>query len=368
MQPIRLDQQAHRVSCIHVVSCSPNPRTDLGCMNTFACIRSTIARSLAGVVGGFTLLNLAGDRLVPGFDANLWWIDLRSWPAWRSFVFLFAFSIALLSYAARPRMNAFRKGMTFALTAFACLWAIINSLVFFSLSTSGRIDAGLPLPLSMLIALVLAVIAAHVAKAANEKTNEKSRRLTTWCTASLTCIIALAGFPLAQMFFFGKTNYTRQADAIIVLGARAYADGRASVPLADRVATACDLYHTGCAPLLIFSGGPGDGEIHETQAMQNLAISLGVPSGAILLDPQGLSTQQTAQHTDRMLDRLDVKRAIVVSHFYHLPRIKLAYQRQGREVFTVPAKESYTLRAMPAYMLREVAAIWWYYVQPLVGV
>jgi hypothetical protein len=52
---------------------------------------------------------------------------------------------------------------------------------------------------------------------------------------------------------------------------------------------------------------------------------------------------------------------------YHLPRIKLAYQRDGWEVFTVPAKESYLLRQMPYNMAREVAALWVYYLRPLVN-
>ena len=56
---------------------------------------------------------------------------------------------------------------------------------------------------------------------------------------------------------------------------------------------------------------------------------------------------------------------LVVSHFYHLPRIKLAYQRDGWDVYTVPAKESYLLRQMPYNMAREVAALWVYYLRPL---
>ena len=58
----------------------------------------------------------------------------------------------------------------------------------------------------------------------------------------------LAIFPLAQMFFFGKTDYRRPADAAVVLGARVYADGRLSDALADRVRTACQLYRDGSGP------------------------------------------------------------------------------------------------------------------------
>ena len=55
------------------------------------------------------------------------------------------------------------------------------------------------------------------------------------------------------------------------------------------------------------------------------------------------------------------------SESYHLPRIKLAYLRDGWDVFTVPAKESYLLRQMPYNMAREVAALWIYYLRPLVN-
>ncbi len=45
------------------------------------------------------------------------------------------------------------------------------------------------------------------------------------------------------------------------------------------------------------------------------------------------------------------------------PRIKLAFQRAGVEVYTVPARESYILRQLPFNMVREVAALWVCYVK-----
>ena len=57
----------------------------------------------------------------------------------------------------------------------------------------------------------------------------------------------------------------------------------------------------------------------------------------------------------------NVTRVLAVSHFYHLPRVKLESQRLGMEVLTVPAKESYTISKMPVLVAREVAALWKYY-------
>ena len=72
----------------------------------------------------------------------------------------------------------------------------------------------------------------------------------------LAFLLCVGFFPLLLMFCYGKTSYERDADAIVVFGARAYADGRPSHALRDRVITACDLYSRRRATTLILSGGP----------------------------------------------------------------------------------------------------------------
>jgi uncharacterized SAM-binding protein YcdF (DUF218 family) len=167
------------------------------------------------------------------------------------------------------------------------------------------------------------------------------------------------------MFCFGKTDYRRSADVAIVPGCRVYADGRPSDALKDRVRTACQLYRDGWTRKLLFSGGPGDGPISEVESMRQMAIQLGVRPEDILLDDKGVNTQATVRNSQPILKNLPASRVLVVSHFYHLPRIKLAYQRAGLEVYTVPAKENYLLRQMPYNMAREIAALWVYYARPL---
>jgi len=173
-------------------------------------------------------------------------------------------------------------------------------------------------------------------------------------------------FPLGQIFFFGKTDYRRAADAAVVFGARAYADGRPSDALADRVRTACELYRSSTVSKLIFSGGPGDGAIHETEAMRRMAVALGVKESDIILDLRGVNTQATVQNTVPIFERFAFRRVLAVSHYFHLPRIKMTYQRSGVEVYTTPAKESYILRQTPFLLLRELAAWWVYYWRPLI--
>ena len=136
------------------------------------------------------------------------------------------------------------------------------------------------------------------------------------------------------MYFFGHTDYRRKADVIVVFGARAHADGSPSGVLSDRVTTACQLYRDGLADMLIFSGGPGDGDIDEPHAMRRLAMKLGVPDSAIRLDSAGLNTDATVGNTEVLFRQLHVSRVLAVSNFYHLPRIKMAYRQAGWDVYT----------------------------------
>ncbi|HET6345093.1 MAG TPA: YdcF family protein, partial [Myxococcota bacterium] len=150
------------------------------------------------------------------------------------------------------------------------------------------------------------------------------------------------------------------AAAILVFGARAYADGRPSDALSDRVRAAAALYHQGLAPLVIMSGGPGDGATHETQAMRALAQSLGVPADRIILDEHGLNTRASI----RNCRHFGAGPLLAVSHSYHLPRIKLEADRAGVPVYTVPAPQGRPLRKLPLFVARETVAWWWYYARP----
>ena len=101
--------------------------------------------------------------------------------------------------------------------------------------------------------------------------------------------------------------------------------------------------------------------------MRGIAMSAGVPGDAILLDEAGVNTDATVRNTVEAFSQLEIRRVLVVSHAYHLPRVKLAYQRAGWDVRTVPARQSRRLRNEPIYVAREIVAIWAYYLRPVTG-
>src|ERR1051325_11291830 len=88
------------------------------------------------------------------------------------------------------------------------------------------------------------------------------------------------------------------------------------------------------------SGGPGDGATDEPTAMARLAQELGVSRESIILDRAGLTTRASITNTAAICRDQRLSRVLAVSHFYHLPRIKLEASRADLDLCTVPAPQA----------------------------
>jgi len=320
---------------------------------------AAIPRGVALFLGVFTLLNLLHRLRDHGFDGNLWWIDLRPLAPWLSQPLLAVAGLCLVGYGVGFRRPWFRR-LTLWTSVGLLGITLANAINYYHLRASGGIYSGPALPFSLLLAAALALIVLTLALTSKA---EGAGRLGSAIVA-VTAFACLVGFPVAQVYCFGTTDYRRPADVIVVFGAKAFSNDQPSSALADRVRTACMLYREGWVPRLIFSGGPAEGNAHETECMRRLALRLGVPDAAITLDRNGLSTYDTVRNTTRMFGRMHVHRVIAVSHFFHLPRIKMTYQRAGWDVFTVPVANPRMPRDEYAFMVvRETAAMWAYYLR-----
>lgn len=103
----------------------------------------------------------------------------------------------------------------------------------------------------------------------------------------------------------------------VVLGARVWDDGSLSHALLDRVITAVDLYKAGKAKKLIMTGDNPSPQYDEPTAMKNKAIELGVPEADIVLDFAGRRTYDSCY---RAKEIFEVKKAVIISQEFHLPR------------------------------------------------
>ena len=329
---------------------------------------AAVARGLALFCGAFTLLNVVGALRTPGFDENIWWIDLHLLPQAAALVFLVAAALTLVGYAVRPRMSRWRRAVTLVLAGLCAVATAGNGVDFYVLWSRGDFRPGLPLPLSF----VFCAGFVFIVWAALRPPPAGRRGLPAAAVLAVTAAACVVLFPLAQELFFGNTDYlggsaSRPADAVVVFGAEVHADGSPSFVLMDRMDTAIALYKDHRVKRIIVSGAVGVSGYNEALVMRDMAVKAGVPSKDVVVDSAGVNTEATVRDTVPFFGGVGWRRIAAESDFYHLPRIKLAYARAGWNVLTVPAHSTHRIPQTPFLVLREVPAFWVYYLRAVGG-
>ena len=73
--------------------------------------------------------------------------------------------------------------------------------------------------------------------------------------------------------------------------------------------------------------------------MREYLVRRGVPSEAVLLDRQGITTYATAGNTNALMKQRGLVSALVVTQYFHVPRMKLSLRRFGvKEVYSAHAR------------------------------
>lgn len=143
----------------------------------------------------------------------------------------------------------------------------------------------------------------------------------------------------------------------VVFGARVFSSGRLSPMLADRVATAADLYRDGKVDALLLTGDNSQANYNEPEAMRRYARQLGVPDEALVLDYAGFRTYDSCY---RARDVFQVEDAILVTQDFHLSRALLTCRSLGIDAVGVVAEiqrpRGYLTRSVIYSELREIPA------------
>lgn len=133
-------------------------------------------------------------------------------------------------------------------------------------------------------------------------------------------------------------------DAIVVLGGavRPVSPPRIMGDLnehGDRLLYAAKLYQEGKAPLIILSGGRiewyGNSE-SEAADMAAILQIMGVPEDAMIEEPNSLNTYQNAIYTKKILDEKGIKKVILITSAFHMPRSVLIFRRQDIDIIPAP--------------------------------
>jgi vancomycin permeability regulator SanA len=325
-------------------------------------------RGLALFLATFTTIGVIGELRGRTSDVSLWWIDLRDLPPVVRLALLIGFA-GLLAWWAVSRAPGRRQRWTTGVVSAIFVGLAARDVVrFYGVVAEGNVRPAVGIPLSLVLCTLL-VILSLVALRESRDPGRVSRRETLGIVVAAGAWAVL--FPLAQMLFFGTTDYRRPADAAVIFGARVYASGQPSPLLADRIRTGIQLYDAGLVPLLVMSGGDGSDGFNEAWVMRDVAVAAGVDPSDVLVDPNGNTTEATVANASALLAArsggIEPGRIIAVSQAYHLPRIQLAFANAGIDVLTVPAGELEPIREMPIFVAREVPAFWAYYLRVCLG-
>ncbi len=138
--------------------------------------------------------------------------------------------------------------------------------------------------------------------------------------AALGLLILLGPRLITNIASWSRTYSVTAAPArpvAVIFGAGLTRTGEPTAILKDRVETGAQLYFAGKVQKLLMSGDNRTLNYNEPEAMRQYAMSLGVPSAAIVLDYAGRRTYDTCYRA-RAIFGLDS--VLLVTQAFHLPR------------------------------------------------
>ena len=201
----------------------------------------------------------------------------------------------------------------------------------------------------------------HLLSSKHPKCARKLRRLLTFCI----CIGLIAAAITSCIIYNGSIgNPETPCDYVIVLGAKV--NGTVpSLSLRERINGAYHYLAAHPETICVVSGGQGNGElISEAQCMYNELSKLGIESDRIWLEEASTSTKENLQFSLALIEaHTGIRPTTVglVSSEYHLYRAGLLARDLELTAVGIPATTQwFSLRLN--YFLREIAAVWAYYV------
>jgi uncharacterized SAM-binding protein YcdF (DUF218 family) len=162
------------------------------------------------------------------------------------------------------------------------------------------------------------------------------RILAGLCALVVLLVLAYLFYIAGKIARESTVDEVRTADVIVVLGAAEYR-GRPSPVLQARLNHALILYLRRQAPYILTTGGAGGDPVYtEGEVGRGYLTERGVPSEAILVEPEGSTTGQSLASVAEIMRSRNMRSCIVVSDGYHIFRVKRMLELQGITVYGSP--------------------------------
>jgi uncharacterized SAM-binding protein YcdF (DUF218 family) len=221
-----------------------------------------------------------------------------------------------------------------------------------------NVIAGLVLPPGGLIVLILVGLA--LARARPRAGLALALAATLGLYAIATPFVATRlGHAIQYPYVDPAQDPTGQA--IVVLGgglytrAAEYGADTVSRRSLERVRYAARLHERTGKPVLLTGGNPTQADSTEAEQMAIVLREFGY--AALWLENASGNTSENARHTRRTLEPAGVSRIYLVTHAWHMPRARLAFEEAGFVV--IPAATAYVtpLEVKPAYLVPDSGAL-----------
>lgn len=319
-----------------------------------------VARGAAFFVGCVTLLNLLAEMQFPQFSAATWWVDLQPLPKPAARGFLAMTAGLLVLFSLFPAVSSALRRLAAMCTLGLFVAAMWNAYRYYQHYRGGQIQTDVPLPFALHVAACVAVIMPGLLAATWDRFNV----FKDFVVGSLTVAVCVAAFPLAQFFCFGKTNDRGATDAVVVFADGAGGEKTSEVNI-EQIRAACALYRSGQAHKMVLAGQSRPLSEAAGNALRRAAVDQGIPDAELVVSATGTTTETAIADTVKSLQEQKFPRVLIVAPFYTLPRIKLCCQRGGLETRSVPLHQELRLEELQPALVREGAALWMCYLQPL---
>jgi len=173
--------------------------------------------------------------------------------------------------------------------------------------------------------------------------------LLLWCLSTPTLSGLLIG-ALEKRFPALPIIAAPRADAVVVIGGNIIrgldASGIHWGPSVNRFSDAVRLLHAGKAPLLILTAAdcPYDSTRSQGAILADAAVDDGIPREAILMTGRIANSAEEVRAIAELCDQRGIRSAIVVTSAWHMPRIKLLFERTRLPVCPFPVDRRANMR------------------------
>lgn len=142
-----------------------------------------------------------------------------------------------------------------------------------------------------------------------------------WIIVAIVILVVV--LPLFVGWYLSPQDTLEKVDAVVVVSG-----GDSN----KRIDKGVQLYKEGWAKVLIFSGAAAEGDVSNAAAMKNIAVSRGVPEGAILIEEKSKITAENAKFTAEIIKENGYKSMILVTAPYHQRRTYNLFKKELPDV------------------------------------